>query len=228
MCGRFAQAYRWAEYREGLALIDAAQPGANAPPRWNIPPSLPIDVALTAPGGRQNQPMRWGLIPPWAKGAPMKYPSFNARAETLAEKPTFRDSFRHRRCLIPASGFYEWQKEGRTKRPFWIHPKDGPLFVFAGLWAESEGPEGTVLSVTIITCAAAGPLAEIHPRTPVILPAEAWPIWEEPQAGRADLEALLRPAASERIAFHEVDPRVGRVDQDDAGLIEPARPATLL
>jgi putative SOS response-associated peptidase YedK len=154
-------------------------------PRYNIPPTVDIPVIRFADGKRRLSMMRWGLLPPWTKD-PKKSPLLNnARAETVAEKPSFRSAFKKRRCLIPASGFFEWKKEGQLKQPFYFsRPDDKPL-AFAGLWETWNDIE----SCTIITTEANELMAPIHDRMPVVLGDNDYATWLDPEA--TSLEKLL-------------------------------------
>ena len=147
----------------------------------------------------------------------------NARAETLEEKPSFRGAFRRKRCLIPASGFYEWKSEGRAKRPFYIHPATaGEPFAFAGLMEDWHGPNGEVMvSACIITTEPNALMAPIHNRMPVILPLEAWPLWLDPAAQTRELRPLLVPCPAEEMTAHPVSLAVGDARNDGPELITP-------
>ena len=188
MCGRFTQRLSWRELQEFLDLIGAPQ---NLRPRYNVAPGQSIATVRLADGGRRLSMLRWGLIPAWAKEPSIGYKMINARAETTYQKPSFRAAFKARRCLIPADGFYEWKREGKAKQPYLIGLKDGGGFVFAGLWESWIVPAGLALTgslaelapgdvletCTILTTEANAALAPIHPRMPVILPAEAYDPW---------------------------------------------------
>lgn len=159
MCGRFSLAASPATLSQHLGF-DITLP---IEPRYNIAPAQSI-LAIKA----YNEPvmLRWGLIPAWAKDKSVGYKMINARAETIAEKPSFRSAYRSRRCLIPADGFYEW---GAAKQPYHIRREDRGLFCFAGLWEEWSGPDAMISSCTIITTEANGLLKPIHHRMPVVL-----------------------------------------------------------
>ena len=131
MCGRFTQRLSWAELHELMDLIGAP---LNLQPRYNVAPSQNVAVVRATANGRRLSLMRWGLIPSWAKDPAIGHKLINARAETAAEKPSFRTAFRHRRCLIPADGFYEWQRRGGTRQPWLFRLSNGAPFAFAGLW----------------------------------------------------------------------------------------------
>jgi putative SOS response-associated peptidase YedK len=139
MCGRFARIVSNKKLREKYRLKEMAE----LEPRYNIAPTQPVAVVRAADGGNELTLLRWGLIPSWSKDAKIPYKLINARAETVAEKPSFRSAFKQRRCLIPASGFYEWQKQGTGgKQPYFISPREGELYSFAGLWERWHDPEG--------------------------------------------------------------------------------------
>jgi len=175
MCGRFTLTSSPQRLRARFSL--SAAPDAVAP-RYNIAPSQPVLVIPNRPE-RVLRPARWGLIPHWATDASIGHRMINARAETLASRAAFRAALERRRCLIPADGFYEWQREGRARRaPFYVRGRDGEPFAMAGLWDVWRRPDGeAVASCAIITTAANEAVAEIHDRMPVILAPEAYDPW---------------------------------------------------
>jgi putative SOS response-associated peptidase YedK len=229
MCGRFGLLHTWDEIYAAYALTLAP---LNLQPRFNIAPTQPV-FAITASneggggeaGGNTANHFQWGLVPSWAKDPAIGVKMINARAETVAEKPAFRAAFRRRRCLIPASGFYEWQKQGTgPKQPFWIAAADGGLLSFAGLWETWLSPDGGELQTcTIITTDANDSLQPIHHRMPVILAPDDFAAWldvrDETDTGAAS--ALLRPAPDDATTARPVSTRVNNVRNDDASLIEP-------
>ena len=166
--------------------------------RYNIAPSQEVAVIRQQEGRRTLSFLRWGLVPHWAKDVKIGYKMINARAETLASKPSFRAAFRTRRCIIPARGFYEWKKAGKTKQPFYICRKEGAPMALAGLWERWENPEkpGEVVeSCTIITTGANALLGQLHNRMPVILERGDFGLWLDPdRQSPKDLLPLLRPA----------------------------------
>lgn len=173
-------------------------------PRYNIAPGQTVPVIGGDVSGRWLAAMRWGLVPHWAKEASMGNKLINARAETLAEKPSFRDSFRHRRCLIPADGFYEWKKEGKSSTPYRIVLPGQELFAFAGLWDRWDTAEGSIFSFTIITTAASPFMQGIHSRMPVILRGEReYAAWLDGGADTDLLKRMLRPF-EERLHIYPV------------------------
>jgi putative SOS response-associated peptidase YedK len=194
MCGRFN---RRASPRDVADLFDVTV--SDLPPRYNIAPTQPVAAVRNRPGdkGRELVNLRWGLIPSWADDPKIGYRLINARADTAATKPSFRSAFKARRCLIPTTGFYEWQKrEGmKLKQPFHIGLKNDRIFAFAGLWEEWHNPEGEVIeSFTILTTDANELMRPIHNRMPVILPPADYAAWLDPkQQDREALTQLLRP-----------------------------------
>lgn len=223
MCGRFTQAYTWAEVERFLSIFG---PARNLRPRYNIAPTTPIDVLRLGEAGRELVSMRWGLIPSWWKKPLNELPStFNARAETLAEKPMFRSALKSRRCIIPASGFYEWTGKPGAKTPHYFSARDGRPLAFAGLWECWRDPETQepMESATIVVGPASEWMQPFHDRMPVILDwcdAGPWIAGER-------LGELLRPPPEDALHEWTVSPRVNRsgVGDDDPALVEPSRAA---
>jgi len=220
MCGR----YILSRDPAGLArYFSTTGPTPNHRASWNMAPTQEgLVVRRNAQtGARHLDALRWGLVPRWAKDASGGARLINARAETLAEKPSFREAFRRRRCLVPMDGFYEWAGKGAAKRPFAVALRDGAPMGVAGLWEGWQQDDGTWLrTYSVITCAAAGRQALLHERIPVIIPPEAWAAWlGEVETDEEALSALLRPASDAALAFWPVPARVGRVSENDQGLI---------
>ena len=194
-------------------------------PRYNIAPSQPVAAVRAAPAGtgRELALLRWGLIPSWSKDPAIGNRLINARAETASQKPSFRNAFNRRRCLIPASGFYEWQRRELRKQPFYIRMHDGRPFAFAGLWDRWESPDkGVIESCTILTTATNALLAPIHDRMPVILPPGKYDRWLDPSLQDPDsLAPLLVPFPPEDMIAFPVSPRVNAPSTDDEGRIAP-------
>jgi putative SOS response-associated peptidase YedK len=167
--------------------------------------------------------MRWGLIPFWAKDASVGYKMINARAETVATKPSFRDALKKRRCLIPADGFYEWRKAGKTKTPFCFTMADDSIFAFAGLWEQWKNPEGHLVETcSIITTTPNSLCEDVHDRMPVILHDDVYDLWLDPGFQKADTVcALLKPFNPALMRRYEVSSRVNLVKNDDAECSEP-------
>jgi putative SOS response-associated peptidase YedK len=224
MCGRFLLNAPM----EALELQFGAVAGMDFGPRFNIAPTNPVPVVKETEVGRVITLHHWGLIPSWAKDPAMGGRLCNARAETLADKPSFRAAFRRRRCLVPASGFYEWQvRPGQPKQPYLIQAVSGEPLAFAGLWDLWEGFDGCLESCTIITTEANHFMAPVHDRMPVVLARADWATWLDPQPRDwarelAPLQALLRPCPEGWLRMHPVGPRVGNVKDDDPGLMAEA------
>jgi putative SOS response-associated peptidase YedK len=218
MCGRFPLLASQPELA-GLFGIDSFP---DLAPRYNIAPTQPVVAVRIADAARQALRLRWGLIPSWAKDA--KLAQINARSETAADKPMFRAAFRKRRCLIPASAFYEWQAMGgKRKQPFCIRLADEKPFAFAGLWERWHGPDGDVESCCILTTEANELVQPIHDRMPVIMDPQHFDQWLDP-AGHdaAALVSLLRPFAAERMRAYPVSAWVNDPHHDDARCLEQA------
>ncbi|MCK8783187.1 SOS response-associated peptidase [Roseomonas sp. NAR14] len=222
MCGRYFQqraASAVAQYYETV------NPLPNFAPSWNRAPTQDAPVVRRHPdtGARHLDLLRWGLVPRWAEDPKVGARMINARSESVAEKPAFRDAFRRRRCLVTADGFYEWHVAGpKAKQPYAVALASGEPMTLAGLWEGWRAPDGTILrSFTILTTEANAKLAPVHERMPVILPRAAWPLWlgEEP-AEEAALLDLLRPLPDAAVLAWPVGTRVNRVAEDDAGLLE--------
>ena len=203
MCGRFVQID---SEDKVMSAFDILQSEMILEQRYNICPSQRIPVIIQQNGLRTLEMREWGLIPFWAKDP---NPMINARAETVAEKPSFRHAFRKRRCLIPASGFYEWAKEDEQKQPYFIRLKNESPMAFAGLWEEWTSTEGeTRRTCAIITIAANSLMQEIHHRMPVILTPASGAMWLANSGGRSSPEKLLRPFPADKMDAWRVSPKV--------------------
>jgi putative SOS response-associated peptidase YedK len=223
MCGRFTNRLTWREIVALYRLTVPATPERNMPARYNICPTTMIDAVIERDGKRELVPMRWGLIPSWWKKTAKEIPStFNARAETVAEKPMFRAAFKRSRCLIPASGYYEWKTTPNGKRPYYYTARDGSPLTIAGLWDEWINVEtGEPLkSCTMIVTSANAFAAKIHDRMPVLLQSSDFDAWLGVWAG----VEMLKPAADGLLQVWPVSPRVNssRAPGDDPTLIERA------
>ncbi len=217
MCGRFALKSPPAKLVERFGLDECA----DFTPRYNIPPGTDIPVIRQSPEGKRVlHLLRWGLVPHWAKDSSIGNKLSNARGESVAEKPSFRDAFRRRRCLIPADGFYEWKTEDKVKQPYFISLKSGEPLAMGGLWESWRRPDGEILrTACIITTGPNDVMEPIHDRMPVILRTEDWQAWlEEPVEA---IQPLVRPYESDAMQAWPVGRRVSRTVDDDAGLIEP-------
>jgi len=222
MCGRFIISDTASDL---AAMFEVEHEGGNLPePSWNIKPTDQIPIVLESakqqPPVRRLESARWSLIPSFATELTSSFPTFNARSETAADKPTFKASVASRRALIPATGYYEWHTEGTKKTPYFVHSDDGLPLAFAGLYSwwrnpavADDDPTRWVLSATILTADAQGPLASIHDRIPVALPDEAWDQWLDPNTvGDQDFVDAAVSASRDLAAtlrFYEVAPLVG-------------------
>ncbi len=223
MCGRYTITV---EEEIFFARFKILQNGGQFTPRYNVAPTQNNPVVLV---NEKNQRimarMKWGLIPFWAKDESIGYKMINARLETLTQKPSFKTAFVKRRCLVPADGYYEWNKTGSSKKkqPFRVVLKSRELFAFAGLWDEWKNEEGEkIQSYTIITTEADSLVAKIHPRMPVILRPENEDKWIDPALNDVKaIEKLLRPYPSDSMEMYEVSPLVGRTNIDMESLIRP-------
>ena len=252
MCGRFAVTTDPALLAQKIQALDetvasaasagASASGKDAGPNYNVAPTTAISAVVkrhTEPDDestRRVRTMRWGLVPPWTKagadgGPDTKGPLLiNARADKVVQSPAFRSSAKHKRCLIPMDGWYEWRGDKAPKTPFYMYAADGELLFMAGLWStwrpkSGDTPEDAppLLSATIITTDAAGPLARIHDRMPLTISAADWDRWMDPDAPID--EGLLRGHGDlDRIAIREVSTLVNNIRNNGPELIEPAQP----
>jgi putative SOS response-associated peptidase YedK len=189
-----------------------------------VAPTQPIPIAIEEAGTRRLMLVRWGFMPSWVKDPAAFALLINARAESLQDKAAFRNAVRRRRCLVPADGFYEWQRQGQRKQPYFLKARDGEPLAFAGLWETWSGPNGEeVDTAAIVTVAASADLAAIHHRMPAILPPEAFAPWLDCAAVEAPAAvALLKPAPEGLLEAVAVSGEVNRAGADHPGLIAPA------
>jgi putative SOS response-associated peptidase YedK len=216
VCGRYTL------YHDEQDLTELFELDAFAwAPRYNIAPTQTVPIVREGPAGRERLDARWGLVPAWVKEpASFKALLFNARSETVGEKPSFRDAARSARCVVPASGFYEWRAEDGGKRPYYVHRRDGAPMAFAGLYAERARGE-PARSATILTTEPNELMATLHDRMPVVLEAGAFDRWLDPGTRDVeDLADLLRPCASELLEAYPVDRAVGNARIDEARLVQ--------
>lgn len=225
MCGRYTLTTPTEALRQAFGLVDLP---VALRPRWNIAPSQHCLVITSHEGVRRGELMRWGLVPSWAKDPAVGNRMINARAETVAEKPSFRAAFRRRRCLVPADGFYEWKVEGKKKVPSYVRERNGRPFAIAGLWECWKEPEGDELhSFTIVTTEPNATMAPIHDRMPAILTDDACRGWlGEVERSPDELRALLCPYSDDALETFEVSTRVNSPRNDDAQCIVPATDAS--
>lgn len=223
MCGRFASKAKPEQVKKEFKV---GKLNSNLfEPRFNIAPSQMIDAVFAPEAERIFSQLKWGLIPHWAKDAEIGKRMINARAETITEKPSFREAFKNRRCIIPASGFYEWQRQGTGgKQPFYFYLKDKEVFGFAGLWEswidKQTGEE--LETCTIITTEANDVLKPVHERMPVILKPANYDEWLNAKFKNTDkLQELLKPYPAEEMDSHAVSKNINYPDRDSPDLIKP-------
>ncbi len=222
MCGRFTLTADPADLQAAFSWVNFGN--AKLTPRYNIAPTQPIPV-VTNTGLNTLDFFSWGLVPFWAKDPSIGSRMINARAETLAEKPSFKNAFKRRRCLILADGFYEWQKipNEKVKIPTYIHLKDKKPFAFAGLWEEWNSSDGSqILSATIITTEPNELIAPVHNRMPVILPEATYEQWLTPsEINPQNLSTFLRPFTAIQMETYPVSQIVNNPRNDQAACIQP-------
>jgi len=222
MCGR----YRLSRRKEILAeQFDTNFDDLDWEPRYNIAPtqSVPVIRQGANPPARQATMMRWGLIPSWSLNPNVGARTINARAETAASKPSFRDPLRKQRCLVPADAFYEWRRSAKENQPFCFEVGDGAIFAFAGLWDRWRAPDGRLVeSCTILTTTPNELLAGVHDRMPAILSAEFYDRWLDPRMqDMTRVLAMLRPYDSKRMRRYPVSKQVNIVANDDPACSAP-------
>lgn len=215
MCGRFA----FYSPREAVLAVFGVGLPFEPEPRYNVAPSQLVAAIRGGDDGPEGVRLRWGLVPFWAKDAAVGNRMINARAETLAERPAFRNAWKKRRCVVLANGFYEWRLADGRKVPYYIAPRDGRPIAFAGLWERWEKADPPLETCTIITTSANRLLRGIHERMPVILPPAALPAWLDATRPTADIGALLRPAPEDLLDAREVGRAVNSPANDGPGLI---------
>jgi putative SOS response-associated peptidase YedK len=226
MCGRYVIKTLPDELRRHFGYEDMP----DFPPRYNVAPQMPVPIVRLEQGRRRFALVRWGLIPGWVKDPRNFAQLHNARAESVLDKPAFKNAMKYRRCLVPADGFYDWKDEGGgRKTPYFVHLASGGPMAFAGLWEIWSGPNGEELeTMAVVTTEAKGALAEIHHRVPVILPPESYDAWLD--CGRVDAEmamTLIAPLPDDQTEAYPVSPAVNRVVNDSADLIVRVTPAMM-
>ena len=213
MCGRYTL-----HSRDRIALRNLRPIGLPFEARYNIAPTQQVLAIADFGKGPEARMLTWGLIPSWStdgKGF------INARAETLEERPSFSESFRFRRCLIPADGFFEWKRSGREKRPFYIYSRDEAPLMFAGIWDTWRDRGEIITSCAIITTSANELVGELHDRMPAILRTEVQDAWLDRKTTRADLLSMLMPFPASEMQKHPVSSNVNSTDFDTADLLTP-------
>ena len=233
MCGRMTQTTDPAEVARIFDAESTIEADADsAGPRYNVAPTQPLTVVTQrADEGRRVEQHRWGLVPSFAKSLKEGAKRINARAETVATSPSFRSSFRKRRCIVPSDGFYEWQGTGGPKQPYFLHPPERAVLAMAGVWAVWKDPETGlwVPSAAVITTQANRMMSSIHDRMPVLLPREAWDDWLDPELDDPEyLQSLLEPPPDDVLEMVAISTRVNNVRNEGPQLIEPVGEAPAL
>lgn len=216
MCGRVVCYSSLEEMGAALGATPDAIAQQVFHPSYNIPPSQPLPMVFQSGGDRHLTLARWGLLPHWAKDESLAFKTFNARAETVREKASFKNAFKSRRCLIPVNGYYEWQRQGKSKIPYYFSRQDGEVLAIAGLfelWKEE------LLTCTVITTEANEMAGEIHDRMPVVLPEVEWQTWLE--ASPDEAYGVLKPAPEGLLSKYQVDAAVNNAKTEGAELIAP-------
>ena len=225
MCGRYRLSRRKQIIEE---YFDSVPCGEDWNPRYNIAPTQPVPVIRQNPKEpvREIALMKWGLIPSWSKNASGAASLINARSETASTKPAFRDALKLRRCLIPADGFYEWMRTGKSKQPYCFEVHDKELFAFAGLWDRWRDASGSwVKTFSILTTTPNAVTSAVHDRMPVILDPDSYDLWLDPGMKNVDAASeLLKPFEAERMRCYPVSTRINHVANDDD---ECSRPVEL-
>lgn len=227
MCGRFTLRTPINVLAEQFAILGIPSTMGPMVSRFNIAPTQPVAIVRLATDGERPQRelafVRWGLIPGWAKDPSVGARMINARAETVAEKPSFRAAFGRRRCLVLADGFYEWRRTGRAKQPYFIHLADHRPFALAGLWESWEGADhSSIESCTILTTQPNDLLRPIHDRMPVILSPESYDLWLDTSAAVSPaLFDALRPYPAEAMVAYPVGTHVNSPSHEDPRCVEP-------
>lgn len=238
MCGRYVSVRSNEDLTDEFDAVDATNGEWDAP-NYNVAPTDPVRIVVNRPlrdehgtpadtPTRQLRVVSWGLIPSWAKDRSTQGRMFNARIESVATTNAFRRAFAMRRCLVPADGWYEWQALGTGKQAMYMTAEDGHSVAFAGLyefWSSAAEQNRTITTCTIITAPAAGALAEIHDRMPLVLPRGSWTTWLDPAVRDAsDLLASWDEAGGERLELRPVSSRVNKVDNDGPELLDRVEP----
>jgi len=222
MCGRFSQ---FSDVETIADRYDAHTDIVTLTPQYNLAPGMDAAIVVGGEIRRRLICMRWGLIPSWAKDSAIAYRLINARGETAAEKPSFRGALKHRRCLVPADGFFEWSGPKGRRQPWFFHAANGELLAFAGLWEQWQPPDGgsALQTFAILTTAAAGSIAEIHDRMPVIVGAAAHAAWlgAGPMTS-GDLDDLIAAHHDAALSRYRVSTVVNTARNNTAACIAPA------
>lgn len=226
MCGRFTLHHTEQEIIVRFGVAEVATQIELPGPRYNIAPSQPVTAVISHPH-RQLVHLKWGLVPFWAKDPTVGNRMINARAETIAEKPSYKQALAKRRCVIPADGFYEWKKAKGGSQPYYFRRPDGELFAFAGLWEHWRGEDGTELETcTIITVEANDLMSKVHDRMPAILKPEHEELWLDPHASYAPaLTQLLKSYPNDGLEAFPVSRAINSPAGNEASYIQPMNSA---
>ncbi|QOW19440.1 SOS response-associated peptidase [Lysobacter ciconiae] len=218
MCGRDSQFFTWREIHAFSGGLAVSTPAQDPEPNYNRAPTQAGWVLVADGDGAVATEMRWGLLPSWAKDTRLAYSTINARCETAATKPVFREAWQQRRGLVPSSGYYEWRMEDGAKQPYFIHARSSPVLFFAGLWEQ----RGELLTYSIVTRDADPAIAHLHDRMPLALPTDLLHGWMTgtPQQGTEIALAAKGP----ELEWHRVDKAVGNVRSTGPRLVEPLAP----
>lgn len=230
MCGRYTYLYTWKQLHRLMRLLE--WPQEELFPRYNVAPTqrAPV-VRLNARGERAGVMLDWGLVPSWAAHPGSEVRPFNARGESIFTKPTFRKAARERRCLVPVSGFYEWQAVAgeRAKQPYWIGRGDREPFCFGGLWESWQDREASdspaLETFTIVTTTPNLFMSKLHDRMPVIVRPDDWSEWLDPRTSQANIERLIASYLGDDFVAYPVSKAVNAPARDDPGLMERVSPA---
>ena len=217
MCGRFTQTATTEQLIEEFMLDESFEAEA----RYNIAPTQTVAAVRESEGKRKLALLKWGLVPSWSKDPTIGVRMINARSETVAEKPSFRSAFMKRRCIVPSTGFYEWQKVDAKKEPYFIGMRGRNVFGIAGLWESWEGPDGYLETCTLLTTSANELVKSIHERMPVILSHDDYGKWFDLKTTADELHALFRPFSTEMMEMYRVDKHVNSPKNDDPSCIAP-------
>ena len=228
MCGRYRLSRRKQIIEEHFDCVFGPD---EWKPRYNMAPTQPVPVIRQHPKEpvRELSLFRWGLVPRWARDTSVASRMINARSETASTKAAFADSLQFRRCLVPADGFYEWQKTGKSKQPYCFEVNDGALFAFAGIWDRWNDSRGTPLETCLIlTTTANAVTSSVHDRMPVILNPDTYNLWLDPgMQDAAAVSELLRPYDAQLMRFYPVSSRINTIINDDEECIRETEPVTV-
>ncbi|WP_136660929.1 SOS response-associated peptidase [Nitratireductor sp. XY-223] len=222
MCGRFITTGTWEEYRKYLSILPPEVDGRNGPqPNYNVAPTSELDIVVRREDEIAIEPFTWGLIPHWAKDSKTRA-MINARGETITDKPFFRSAFEHGRCLVPATGYFEWKTMGKEKQPYLIHlPGNAPVFepfAFAGVMSRNKKLDAATFA--IVTLAAGPSVSGLHARMPVVLKNDVLEAWMDPNTDKAGALELLQHNRGADFVYHPVTRAVGNVNNKGPELID--------